>query len=175
MEKFDIYNAQKQLTGRTGIRGHKLVPGDYRFVVRVVIFNEKGDRVLIQKRVAEKKTWPNYWDFSAAGGVQAGEDLATAARRELFEELGLDHDFSKSPSRLTFAFDEGWDEVFFLKQDLDISQLKLQASEVAAVQWASQEEVRHMADQGDFIPFLFLDSLFAYAKFSGETATVDWG
>lgn len=57
-------------------------------IVRIMVENSDG-KILLQKR-ANKMTWPNCWDNSAAGHVDEGEDYLGAARRELFEEIGLD-------------------------------------------------------------------------------------
>jgi isopentenyldiphosphate isomerase len=46
--------------------------------------------ILLQKRAANKKTWPNHLDISAAGHIDLGEDPLSAALREVKEEIGLD-------------------------------------------------------------------------------------
>lgn len=58
---------------------------DYRPNVGVVLFHPDG-RVWLGKR-AGIKDGPHSWQFPQ-GGVDAGEDLETAARRELAEETG---------------------------------------------------------------------------------------
>ena len=45
-------------------------------------------RVLLTQRTWAMRTFPGCWVFPG-GGVDSGEDLATAARRELLEETGL--------------------------------------------------------------------------------------
>ncbi len=42
------------------------------------------------RRAETKDLWPGYWDIAVGGVVDAGEDYATAARRELAEELGIE-------------------------------------------------------------------------------------
>jgi isopentenyl-diphosphate Delta-isomerase len=46
-------------------------------------------QVLLQKRSAKSKTWPNYYDISAAGHINFRETPLTAALRETEEELGI--------------------------------------------------------------------------------------
>lgn len=45
--------------------------------------------VLVQKRAADKRTWPNLLDISAAGHIDLDESPLRAAIRETQEEIGL--------------------------------------------------------------------------------------
>lgn len=56
--------------------------------VHIFVFNSKGD-LLIHRRSATKDEAPLKNTSSASGHLGAGEDYATAAVRELEEELGL--------------------------------------------------------------------------------------
>ena len=169
MEQFDIYNAQKEKIGKLGTRGIDLPTGEFRFVVSVILFNKTGDQVLIQKRQSDKASWPNMWDFTASGGVIAGETVTDAAERELFEELGILTDLSDVASRLTVKFYEGWDEIFFVKKDVRLDDLRLQAEEVADARWVTQEELSELTDRGEFIPYIYTNNIFDYVKFDGES------
>lgn len=57
-------------------------------IIRIMVEDEQG-RVLLQKRSSNVKLYPNLWDNSVGGHVDADEDYAAAAQRELQEELGL--------------------------------------------------------------------------------------
>jgi isopentenyldiphosphate isomerase len=57
-------------------------------VVHVLVFNKKGE-LLLQKRSINKDVAPGKWDTSVGGHVGIGEDLLTASKREMFEELGI--------------------------------------------------------------------------------------
>jgi isopentenyldiphosphate isomerase len=46
--------------------------------------------LLVHRRSAAKDLWPSRWDVGVGGVVAAGEDYDGAARRELFEEVGVD-------------------------------------------------------------------------------------
>jgi isopentenyldiphosphate isomerase len=63
--------------------------GLWHRVVRIMLEDGKGN-LLLQHRSPTKDIYPNAWDNSAAGHVDAGEDYETAAYRELKEELGID-------------------------------------------------------------------------------------
>src|SRR3954465_10822244 len=47
-------------------------------------------RLLIHQRSPDKEVYPSYWDVCAGGVCTAGESWDDSARRELFEELGVD-------------------------------------------------------------------------------------
>lgn len=56
--------------------------------VLVLVFDPAG-KLYLQKRGPHKSLYPNRYDLSATGHVQAGESRLAAALRELEEELGL--------------------------------------------------------------------------------------
>ena len=73
MELWDVYNSDREKTGKKVVRGRdRLAPGEYHLVVIVLVFSSDG-RMLIQKRTANKTGWPSMWDISAGGAVTAGE------------------------------------------------------------------------------------------------------
>ena len=75
--------------------------------VLVFIFNTSGN-VWTQLRPLSKKHYPGKWDISACGGVISGESLDEAARRETFEEMGLEVDLCHVESFLNvFVGDKG--------------------------------------------------------------------
>ena len=95
MELWDLYDAQRKLTGETMVRGTP-VPKGYHLVVHICIFNPKGE-MLIQHRQSFKPTWSGMWDVSVGGAVASGEDSQLGARREVAEEIGLDAYFFTRP------------------------------------------------------------------------------
>ena len=54
-----------------------------------IIVERPDGRLLLQKRSTKKRIQPGRWDTSVGGHVNAREDVASAARRELEEELGI--------------------------------------------------------------------------------------
>jgi len=162
MEYWDLYDRDRIPTGEIHQRGKPLPEGRYHMVVHVVIFNTKGE-MLIQQRQPFKEGWPNMWDVTVGGSAVAGDTSRTAAQREVMEEIGLVIDLSGEQPKLTIPFDVGFDDIYTLVMDVDLTALHLQESEVQAVRWASEEESLTMLADGRFIPYhrAFIQLLFA--------------
>ena len=152
MELVDVYDENRQATGRTMERYGAHAPGSYRTVVHVCVFNSAG-QLLIQKRVKEKRIWPERWDVTIGGGVDQGETSRQAAEREFREELGYPLDLMGFRPALTVNFEGGFDDFYLLVRDIDLAELTLQQEEVSAVRWATIPEILGMVDQGTFIPY----------------------
>ncbi|MFV0421596.1 NUDIX hydrolase [Oleidesulfovibrio sp.] len=75
-------------------------------IVLVMLYDTKG-RVYLQKRAKNKKAYPDRWDLSATGHVQAGESFMGAALRELHEELGINVPTMKELGRLSASKETG--------------------------------------------------------------------
>lgn len=55
----------------------------------VAIFIIDNNKLLIGKRSASKRSFPNRYDLATCGNVKAGENYPEAAKRELKEELNI--------------------------------------------------------------------------------------
>lgn len=165
MELWDLYTYDRQKTEHTMRRGDAQPEGYFRLVVHVYIFNREGE-MLIQKRQPFKKGWPNRWDITVGGCALSGEDSRAAIGRELQEELGLQFSFTDLCPALTVHFDGGFDDIYLIEKDIDISELSLQQEEVQAVRWCGKEEILRMIEKGSFIPYheSLIELLFAMQK-----------
>ena len=174
-EFWDIYTKERLKTGKLYKRGEKLSDDEYHLVVHVCIFNNKN-QMLIQQRQPFKSGWPNMWDLSVGGSAIVGESSGQAAKRELAEELGLKMDLSDVLPQFTTTFRNGFDDYYIIKNDVDLTHIKLQKEEVQAVRWADKEEVLKMQQEGTFIPYWFLDKLFEldcwYNTFRNEDSAI---
>ena len=161
MELVDLYDENRAPLGQTAERYGKKGPGEYRTVVHVCLFDSR-DRLLIQRRTAGKRVWPEKWDVSVGGGVDAGETSRQRAEREFREELGYPLDLGGLRPAVTVNFGGGFDDFFILRRDVDIASFRLQAEEVSAVRWVTLPELLDMVDEGSFIPYpkSFLQFLF---------------
>ena len=161
MEKWNLYTIDRVITNRVITRGDDIPKNLYHLVVHVCIFNAKN-QMLIQQRQTFKKGWPNMWDVTVGGSAMIGESSRQAAMREVAEELGLKIDLKNTPPVITKYFSEGFDDIYILEKEIDISNLILQYEEVQAVKWVGFEEILDMIRLKKFIPYdeSFIQFLF---------------
>ena len=148
MDKIDLYDIDKIPTGRIDTHPNH---GEYRLVVHLCIFS--GSKMLIQRRSGNCQKWAGLWDVTLSGCAVAGEKGRDTAMRELKEELGLEIDLTGIRPDLTVSFATGFDEVFLIEHDTDITKLTLQKEEVCDVKWASLDEILTLREKGEFTPF----------------------
>lgn len=120
-----------------------------------VIREEKGRiQVLLQKRSANKESFPGMYDTSSAGHIPAGCEPLDSALRELREELGIEagegqlYYLGAICNRYEAQFrgkifrDNEYCSVYLYREPLDAESLHLQAEEVERVDWFDLEQVR---------------------------------
>ena len=83
----DIYDKDRNLTGRVHLRGTPWKKGEYGLVACVWVYDGQG-RILMTRRAPEK-TFAGTWENSG-GAARAGENSLQAIVRELREETGID-------------------------------------------------------------------------------------
>lgn len=142
-EYFDVLNEKGEYTGKTETRKKCHKEGLWHKAVVVFIINSKG-QVLLQKRSANKKTWPNTWDVTAGGNVLAGEFGFQAIIRECKEELGIElnkNDITFLGSVISTKNNNYFNEYYVANKEIDITKLKLQEEEVSDVKWIDEDEI----------------------------------
>lgn len=153
MELWDIYDSDRNKTGRLAVRGGTpLAEGEYHLTVHVAIFREDG-KMLIQQRASDKDTWPSMWDITVGGAVTAGENSRTGGERELAEELGIVQSLSGIRPAFTMNKSRVFCDCYTLERDVDLDTLVFQESEVQAAKYASVEEILELIEKGEFIPY----------------------
>ena len=147
-EKFDVLNELGEFTGKIATRDECHSKGLWHRAVYAFIIN-KDFNVLLQKRSANKKLWPNKWDVTVGGHVNTGEFGRQALVRECKEELGIDitDDDIKYIVSTTSIYDKNgyvnnhFDECYLIIKDVSISDLQLQMDEVSDAKYFSKNEI----------------------------------
>ena len=160
IEYWDIYDKNKQKTGKIMKRGERLKEDEYHLIVHIWIKNSQGE-FLIQQRSETVKN-PLVW--SATGGsVLSGEDSYTGALREVKEELGLDLTNHKGYLFDSSLYEEDnqkyWCDTYLYFIDLDINTLSLQKEEVKQVKYEKMDIIKQMMNNKQFFIYDYLDEL----------------
>lgn len=148
-EYWDLYDANRNATGKFHQRGLELKEGQYHLVVAIWVEN-KNNELLLTKRNPEK-LWGNYWECTS-GSVIAGEDSITGAKRELFEEIGIE--IIQEPIKLLgITKHKTWfTDTYLIKKDILLSDLKLQSEEVVDAKWVNINEFNTMCIKDLVVP-----------------------
>ena len=143
MEYLDIFSKYGEPTGKSIDRNIAHEKGMFHKAIHVWIVNNKGE-LLIQRRNANKKTYPNMLDTSFAGHVSSGESLTEAILREGKEELGLEIDLNclnylfsiKSEKQVRENYYENEiNDVYLYEKDVKIEECKFTDDEVSEIKY----------------------------------------
>lgn len=147
-EKFDVLNELGQFTGKIATRDECHEKGLWHRAIYAFIIDDNSN-VLLQKRSANKKLWPNKWDVSLGGHVNAGEFGRQALIRECKEELGIDitDDEIKYIVSTTSVYNKPgyinnhYDECYIITKNISVDDLTLQEEEVSSAKYFSKEDI----------------------------------
>ena len=147
MEKRDLYDVNRNLTGEFIYKNDKIPTNKYILVVLVFIENSNGE-FLIQKRAIQKNG-----KFATTGGhPKSGETSLEGMITEIYEELGLK--INEDELQLVLSSREDYTQIFFdlyyMKKDININDLVLQKDEVDFVKWMTIDEIKHYISTNEF-------------------------
>ena len=157
-ERWDIYDKNKQLTGRTMKRNDWTLKDDeYHLTVLGVIRRSDG-KFLITKRVMTKAWAPGWWEVSG-GGVRAGEDSKAAVIREIKEETGID--VTNAEGGYAFSYkrvnpeekNNYFVDIYHFKFDFDLSDVQLNTCESINCKCVTLDELISMNQEQAFLHY----------------------
>ena len=156
MELWDIYDRDKQRTGRTMKRNDwHMQPGDFHLTVLGVIRHTNG-KYLITKRVMTKAWAPGWWEVSG-GAAQAGEESYEAVLREVKEETGYTLTSWKYRAIVTFVSGDGVTEYMSLFTADGFTGEQIACDE-GELRWVDKKEIDRLnLWEGDKIFFRLLE------------------
>lgn len=187
VEYFELLKDDGTKLGKVKERGLVHIEGDLHGGSHVWVVRQKENQglqeikyeVLLQKRNADKDSFPGCLDVSCAGHMDQGETFLSTALRELQEELNLEVDEKK----LHFLFSqivEGkyvfhgkpfWNRevnyVYLLSLDVPLDTLFYQKEEIDSLIWMDLEKLMESvrAGQKEFCIWREeMEKLYAYIK-----------
>lgn len=112
--------------------------------ISVVIFDKTAKKMLLQKRAANKPTWPLFWSNAVCTHPYPGEDYKTAAERRLKEEMGFSVPLKEA---FRFIYKARYDEVWG-ENELDAlfvgywqGRIKPNLDEIADYKWVEVDRL----------------------------------
>ena len=166
-ELWDLYDLDLKPLNRTHIRGEQLSEGEFHIVVNILSVNKSG-KILITKRHPDKP-FGGKWEISG-GSVIAGETPLEGAKRELFEETGLNAEINKLLYMGQIIREQsGCIHNFYLySEDFSEKDITLQQTETVDFKLVSADEIYEMAKSGEFLDFSYNRIKAVYADIFGR-------
>lgn len=139
---------------------------DITRVAALWIENADGS-VLLAKRPADKRRDPNRWATAVATMVDEKELYLTAIKNAAERELGLvGLNYEVSKKVRVKGYNNFFCQLYYLKRDISVDQLRLDEKEVASVRWVKKTELKKMYQEN---PQFFVQSFGDYLEVFSET------
>lgn len=137
-------------TGQTKPRRSVHRDGDWHRAIDVIVINDRGE-ILLQRRAADKDSYPGMLDISCGGHLIAGDDSLSGALRELKEEL----DLTVRPEDLIFLYTDktstrpapgfinnSFNDIYVLRTDKTLNEFHPQVEEISELIFVAPDELR---------------------------------
>ena len=141
----DVYDENRQCTGRVHLRGTPWNSGDYGLIVCVWVYDGYG-HILLTRR-AKGKSFQGTWENSG-GAAQAGETSRQAIARELREETGIQADEGDFELLYSERDKNSFYDFYCLRKSISLKKIVLQPGETDAVMWAGYGKIHWMINTG---------------------------
>lgn len=160
-EYMDIYNENKEKTGRVADRKTPLKKGEFMMYVLAILEREGDGRLLITQRSLDKKWAAGAWEIPG-GGSKTGESSLDAVKREVLEETGLDiskcPDAQKTP---VFSYvnedlergDNYFVDIYRFVFPFDEKDVTIEQSEAIDHKFATLDEITALNEQSSFLHY----------------------
>ncbi len=136
----------------------------------VFLYDPDGN-MLLQRRSAEKYHSPGLWSNACCGHPQPGEETAVAARKRVFEELGIQVDIEEVDTvRYELEVGDGLFEKEFnhtFKGVFTSEIIPFNTSEVSEIIWVSRVELRTLLSEKPQELTIWFRELLMGSQFKG--------
>ena len=139
MELRDLYDKDRKLTGEKIYKGQNIPQGRYYITVVIFIQNSKNE-FLLQKRSKKKD---GKW-ATTGGHPISGQTSEEGIITEVKEELDIDIVSENIKLFKTIKTKDDFVDIYYLKEDVDITKIKIQNEEVSDIKWATIEEIKKL-------------------------------
>lgn len=165
-EKILTVNENDEVTGSDTKENCHAGNGILHRAITIFIFNDQNE-ILLTKRSALKKLWPNFWDTSCSTHLRPGETNEQAGEKRLSEEIGFS---CQLKSILKFQYQANYknigseNELCYLLIGHYTGEVKPNPDEVSEYKWVNLEQLKTEINRSDITPWLkiALEKYLAY-------------
>lgn len=155
-EKIIVVNENDQAIGLETKENCHAGKGILHRAITIFVFNSQN-QILLTKRSALKKLWPNFWDTSCSTHLQEGQTNEQAGEKRLREEIGFS---CQLKSVLKFQYQANFknigseNELCYLLIGHYAGGVKPNPDEVSEYKWLSPEQLKNEIGHQDITPWL---------------------
>lgn len=144
-ELLDLYDKTNSKTNSQVVRSkkNKIIFPENNFIKIVVIFIENNEKKFLFQKTSKDRG--NIW-ATTGGHVKAGATSIETIKSEVFEELGLEINQEDFIFVNTLKIGQSFQDIYYLRKDMDIQKLNLQVEEVSSVRWLSLIEITKLIE-----------------------------
>ena len=171
-EYMDIYDENRQKTGRIADRKTPLKKGEFMMYVLAILERPADGKMLITRRALNKKWAAGAWEIPG-GASMAGESSFQAVEREVKEETGLDvsvcPDEQKTPvfSYMNEDLERGdnyFVDIYHFKFSFEEKDVNIQKSEAIDHKFATVEDISELNEKSEFLHYRRLLQALGFEK-----------
>lgn len=142
MEKFDVYDKERNSLNYTKERGQTLFENEYNMGVEIWIFNE--NKLLMTQR-SINKSHPLEWEVPGGCSI-AGESSIDTLKRETYEEISVKLNDNEFKYINTEIYKKQFVDVYISFKKININNIIIQQEEVSNIKWVSYQEFHKMVE-----------------------------